>query len=529
MNASPLYTLIGTEAGFRIVLTIAGATIFAFVRPTIHLFLRPKRHLYYTKGPPSNSQVLAYLAALLVAGSTAAALVVVAHIYIPLREDLIIDSILSISAAVGIVGLVCVFSFQVKQFWWSLRRNIGRFKSLALVATCLAAILLAFSTAIAWSLLQRFFLYASGTLPVVMFLAIKQLLDRDKLGEFAEKPASPLSTSRRLIPRVVLMIFDELDERVAFDERPSELQLPCMDQFLSESVVCPAAYPPANCTEISIPAFMVGRLIDETYVTGPISMGLRFSGTFKYEPFSEQVTIFHRLRERSVNCGVVMSYHPVGRLFGDVVADYLWLEGPTQESSIEGSIVEMTGFFLRSLLETPKYSLFGSTLTAKLAITHFLKSSAAAIRMASDSRIDVAFLHWTIPHSPYIYDRERKMLGSTSMGPEGYLDNLALTDLALSQVRAQMINVGLWEKSVVIVTSDHWWRYASGLDGKMDQRVPFAVRFPGEGQRRTYAEPFNTVALHDLTLAIVDGYIRSSSDLLAWLAKNATYAAPTKL
>ncbi len=528
-SASPLSTAIGPETRLGVALTVAGATLFVFVRPTIHLFLRPKRHLYYTKGPPSDRQVAAYLAALLVVSSTAGVLAFAARIFIPLRENVVMDSILSVAAAVGIVGLSCVYSFQVKQFWWSLRRNIGRNKSLALVVVCVATIFLMFTTSAAWSLLRGFFLCASGTLPLVMFLVIKHLADRAELKAFAEKPAKPISTPPRLRSRVVLMIFDELDERVAFDERPLGVQLPCLDQFLSESVVCPAAYPPANCTEISLPAFMTGRLIDETFVSGPTSMGLKFSGTSIYEPFAEQVTIFHRLRERSVNCGVVMSYHPIGRLFGDIVADYLWLEGPTQESSIEGSIAEMTGAFLRSLLETPKYSLFGSTLTARVAMSHFLKSSAAAIRMASDSRIDVAFLHWTIPHAPYIYDRVRRTLGRTTMGPKGYLDNLALADLALGQVRTEMIDAGLWEKSVVIVTSDHWWRYASGLDGKMDQRVPFAVHFPMESQRTTYAEPFNTIVLHDLTLAIVDGYVRSTSDLLAWLATNAAYAAPTKL
>src|ERR1035441_4101834 len=90
------------------------------------------------------------------------------------------------------------------------------------------------------------------------------------------------------------------------------------------------------------------------------------------------------------------------------------------------------------------------------------------------------------------------------------------------RIRSAMVSASLWETADVIMTSDHWWRYAAGLDGKMDQRVPFAVRFPGGSQRTTYAEPFNTVALHDLTLAIVDGCVSSSSDVVAWLADNAT-------
>jgi hypothetical protein len=216
-------------------------------------------------------------------------------------------------------------------------------------------------------------------------------------------------------------------------------------------------------------------------------------------------------------------------LFGDLVAEYLWLEGLTQEGSINGTLPVMIGQFLRSLFETPKYSLFGSTLSVKQAVSHFLKCSRTAIRMACDPELDFTFLHWSIPHAPYIYDRGRKTLGSSITSPRGYLDNLALADLALSEVRAEMMEAGLWEKSVIIVTSDHWWRYAFGLDGKIDRRVPFVVHFPGEGHPTNYSEPFNTVVLHDLTLAIVDGHILSSSDLLAWLARNAAYAAPTKL
>ena len=115
------------------------------------------------------------------------------------------------------------------------------------------------------------------------------------------------------------------------------------------------------------------------------------------------------------------------------------------------------------------------------------------------------------------------------MRPAGYLDNLALSDVALGRVRDQMLKAGLWEKSVVIVTSDHWWRYAAGFDGKMDQKVPFAVRFPGKQAGMLYQQPFNTIALHDLTLQIVDNILRSPSDLIGWLPENAINAPPTKM
>ena len=498
------------------------------MRPTIHLFLQPRRHLYYTKGPPSHPKIAAYILAAAAAFATSIIIVFAAYHVSILAGSVAMRCMLSMALVVGGIGIVCVFSFYIKHYWWILCRRFGRTKCLIALMLCGAMVLLVLASSKTWSLIQTGFLWLAGIIPLLAIVVACRLADRSKDDLFVDKPAKPLSSGYRPCKRVVLLIFDELDQRVAFSERPAGLLLPWMDRFLSEAVVCTSAYPPSNCTEISIPAFLTGRLVEETYVSGPVSIGLRFSGASTYRAFGEQTTLFHRLRERSINCGVVVSYHPIGRLFGDVTADYLWLEGLTQESAIDGSIPEMIGAFLRSLLETPKYSLFGSSLIVGMGATQYLQSSAAAIRFASDPAIGVSFLHWTIPHAPYIYDRKRKALGRTTMGPLGYLDNLALCDCAMERVRTAMMAAGLWEQSVVIMTSDHWWRYASGLDGKMDRRVPFAVRFPG-GDHGKYEMPFNTVALHDLTLAIVDNLVSSPTELLAWLRRNAVDAPPTKV
>jgi hypothetical protein len=512
-----------------VILIVTGATSFAFSRPTIHLLLRPKRHLYYMDGPPSLRKLVAYLSALVIVDLIAFILVMAAQASGLFVQRLILDTILIVAAFVGIVGLVCVFSLQIKQFWWTLRRKAGGTASKMFVAVFLALILLPSANATGLWLLRCFFLLWSATIPVLMFLLFRSVIYRSKLSDLANKPTRRVKSSARAGLRVVVMIFDELDQRIGFDERPSEVLLPCMDLLLSESLACSAAYPPANCTEISIPAFLTGKLVEDTFVEGPTSIGLRFSGSLNYEPFREQHTLFHKLSDRSVNCGVVMSYHPIGRLFGDVLTDYHWLEGLSQECSINGSVAKMTAQFCRSLLETPKYSLFGNTLTSRMAISHYLQSSAAANRMASDSRLGAAILHWTIPHAPYIYNRKTNKLGNTTMGAAGYLDNVVLTDAAVGRIRAHMTGAGLWNESAVIVTSDHWWRYASGFDGKTDRRVPFIVHFPGECHRTDYEKPFNTVALHDVILALVDGVVGSSSDLVAWLDTHTAYSPPAKV
>src|SRR5258708_4415720 len=60
-------------------------------------------------------------------------------------------------------------------------------------------------------------------------------------------------------PRVVWVIFDELDEGAAFTHRPASVSLPELDRFRRESFVTTAAYAPGSSTMQSIPALLNGR------------------------------------------------------------------------------------------------------------------------------------------------------------------------------------------------------------------------------------------------------------------------------
>jgi hypothetical protein len=70
------------------------------------------------------------------------------------------------------------------------------------------------------------------------------------------------------------------------------------------------------------------------------------------------------------------------------------------------------------------------------------------------------------------------------------------------------------------VTADRWWRASKAYDGEEDHRVPFLVRPPDGGRTPHVDAPFNTVATHDLALAILRGSIIDTQAAAAWLAKN---------
>jgi hypothetical protein len=117
-----------------------------------------------------------------------------------------------------------------------------------------------------------------------------------------------------------------------------------------------------------------------------------------------------------------------------------------------------------------------------------------------------------------------------------YFDNLELADRALGEIRTAMASEGLWEGSIVVVTSDHWWRAIHrgdwGLsdaeeavwDQGRDRRVPVLVKFAGQRSPEIYRKAFNTRLLHAMTIEMLAGRIESPAEFSEFLDQRRTSA-----
>ena len=85
---------------------------------------------------------------------------------------------------------------------------------------------------------------------------------------------------------------------------------------------------------------------------------------------------------------------------------------------------------------------------------------------------DFVFVHIPLPHGPPIYNRRTTRIALKQKNT--YVDNLVLADKVLGRLREQMERAQLWERSTVLVTSDHWWGYSTSF--AKDHRVPFILK-----------------------------------------------------
>jgi hypothetical protein len=139
---------------------------------------------------------------------------------------------------------------------------------------------------------------------------------------YKAKPPAPRLEASVGRPRVVWVIFDELDYRDTFEVRPASVRLPEFDRLSSQALVATRAYPPNPWTDHSMPALLLGRNFLAATPAGPADVWISFShGTVRW---SEQETIFDRARELGVNTALAGSYIPFCRILGDSLTRLAW-------------------------------------------------------------------------------------------------------------------------------------------------------------------------------------------------------------
>ncbi len=321
-------------------------------------------------------------------------------------------------------------------------------------------------------------------------------------------------------PRVVWIIYDELDERLAFSSRPKGTQLPELDRVCAESLQATNAFPPGSATLISLPALTTGRYVMSAKPITRDELEITYANTNDPVGWSTQPTVFSQVRELGFNTALVGWYHPYTRLFAHSLNYSKWYPyppyQPAQNETVLGSVI------------TQIWSLLSPLQQRRMQIDIYKKSLENSRDIVRDGRYGLVFLHLPGAHYPGIYDPAKGTFTLTSFSiTRGYFQNLQLTDKTMGILRRDMEESGEWDRSWVIVSSDHWWRDARRYDGQLDYHVPFILKAPGKNPPMIYGKPLNTVISKDLVLAILRKEITTLPEAATWLDTHPVPPAPS--
>jgi hypothetical protein len=330
--------------------------------------------------------------------------------------------------------------------------------------------------------------------------------------------------------RVVWIIFDEFDERVAFKERPASVSLPEFDRFRNQSFVASAAHPPGSETGKSIPALLNGSMVADALPRGETSLDLWNEGKSEPVVWTSSMTIFAETSTSKMTTGLAGVFFPYCAIVGSKVTDCRDFRGFRSREAFPKRVYRD---ILLALDAIPFADRFWLRAQLRNEIEEYQFAVRESSSLVADARFDLVFIHFPVPHPPAIYDRRSGRM-DTALG-HSYLDNLALADVALGNLRRAMEQSGVWAESNVIVTSDHWWRtyfWNTGpswspedeatTGGRLPEGiVPFMVKLSGSNERLPYERPFNTVISRKMVMAMLKEGISTNADLTRWLDQNA--------
>ena len=353
---------------------------------------------------------------------------------------------------------------------------------------------------------------------VFQFAAIGWRLTRPADGLYAAQAPVPFLKQVAGTPRVVWIIFDEMDYRLSFPERPASLLMPALDRFSRESVQLTNALSPADWTGGSVLALLHGSKVRAFLATGPQTAEVLYEDSLRAEPWNSNQTIFATARRMNLNSALIGWFLPYCRVLNDLSACE-WTPMSRQMNSTGSGLGEILLNQNRRLFETSLLSPFGQSLTVKEHARNIKSSICYARKVVADERFGLVFLHFPVPHPPPVYDRFRQTMTKSNSPISGYIDSLALADHVFSQVREEMERCGLWDKTTVLVTADHSFRSSVALDGKNDPRVPYILKLARQSRGERYDRQFHTVRTRALLEAILCGKLQSPEQIIAWMGQ----------
>ena len=313
--------------------------------------------------------------------------------------------------------------------------------------------------------------------------------------------------------RVVWIIFDEMDQRLSFPGRPARLSLPELDRFRDSAIYATDALPPADNTLLSIPSILAGKVVHQSDLVGH-SDGLllvTFTPDGERMPWDEQIPdVFSKAHRLGVKVAVDGVYLPYCLLFQHVLTQCADQPQMGLANDPDASLYDRMA---RQIL----VAIPGSP--AMDAVKRYSRMLQHAKETSADRGLGLVYVHLSVPHFPFIYNRAKARTEAWAFleTSEGYVNNLALADRTLGEIRVAMEQAGVWNDTTVLVTSDHPWRDSDGFDGKSDPRVPFLLKLAGQSGRIDYDQRFNTVVTHDLILSLLTEEVSTPEEAIAFL------------
>lgn len=338
--------------------------------------------------------------------------------------------------------------------------------------------------------------------------------------EFAVRPATAPKTP------VFVFVFDEWSRPRSLVNGRFRLMFKNLRRLCKRAVLFPHSFSPGEETYLSLP-----RLLFQTDMD-LVRRGGRFYWKVqgKKVPTEELPSLFHLSRQHGYNTYLAGWLLPYRRFLGDQV-DYchvyrLFPQGDGVVEEMGYCILRCTPFWT-----DPVSQRLWPPIAAKVTAEDRFRLSAAfreemlALLKSCPTNSFLLF-QVLLPHYPFIWNPDGTYRGADMASTaEGYDRNLEYLDFYIGQVLETLEGAGKLDDALLVITSDHNWRFEPEPDLRADadwgRRVPLIIKLPRQRAGRVLDGRIQTNHLKPLFEAVFAGE-RDTPRLLQLLQRLAT-------
>lgn len=331
----------------------------------------------------------------------------------------------------------------------------------------------------------------------------------------------------------IWMVFDEADQKFIFDDRDPTVSLPNLDRLKSMSVYTPDMKSPRRDSLWSLPAVMLGYKT-EVEKASPNSPAVELPDGSRVL-FSDAPNVFSDVRRAGGEIIIMVQNFYVGSLCRAFVklTSRCW-----QASSWRTYPISISATIANSTMIVFKRFVYSMPLVRLVAPEYFIDigdygsypveyhyRSLSTMQDAVDKEIDSSlvrdrlyYMHWNVPHSPFLYDRHLDTLVEPQPDTiDSYNSNLELMDRMVGRVLHTIESSPNAQNTTLLVTSDHGTAPAGEDLRTLD--IPFLLRSPDLPAPSEIRGNFEATSTRALINEWKDGTLDSIEDLQRILSR----------
>lgn len=315
------------------------------------------------------------------------------------------------------------------------------------------------------------------------------------------QPAAVGSAEHARHRRVVWIIFDELDYRLALGDQVRQplAELRHFRQLAQHGISANQAYSPSDATATSIPALLMGRSTTGARYLGSANYQLR-GLSHEHTAFTEANSVFGRLPGNNSTFSILGFYQPYCQIFisastcnANPTAPYEWYQG----------LIDWVPWpLLRPLINDPMYVTSAQQVGL---LPSFLARRVDAL----------TFIHLNVPHLSSHYASQHFGQSPSSNMQVQYLVNLRFADEILGQVIDSLQLVGAEQDVLLIVSGDHGFRMFKDRPDE-SRPVPWIAWRVGADAPQGITAPISTVHTAALIEQFLNNKVDSQSEIAQW-------------